>query len=418
MDLSTLLIIISCLLNIAILTFCLIIWRKKNTSYEGGDNEMIFRLLTNHGENLQHQNTVIASKFGDVQLGLAQLFNEQFETVKEKQTYQLKQLLELNKQELDLTRNQIQTQLSQSLGILNETNKNNFDLLNKTNAERLDTIQLSVEKKLDENLRKNLESFGIVQEKLVEMRGSAEKMIKSTESIDKLNTIFSRSSAGGYGDFSEKYLESFFTDNLSDKNWEKQYTIPGTVERIDYVLMFGDHKIGIDSKFPLDVFRNWLEKTGAEKLIASRDLNSAIKKMAEDISSKYEKTKHFDYVMMYVPTDSLYSYIVSNETLVSYLHKRKITPTSPNTILPLVILVQDYNFKLFMNSNAEYILNGLKQVSKNVQSFQEEFRKLGDKLKQAQGNYDIAQRSLDTVTTKVSSLEVNEKKELEALPLE
>jgi DNA recombination protein RmuC len=309
---------------------------------------MLVQLLSSQSESIQHQNTIIASKFGDVQLGLARLFNEQFDTVKEKQSLQLKQLLEQSKQELETTRNQIQTQLSQSLTILNDTNKHNFDLLNKTNAERLDTIQLSVEKKLDENLRKNLESFGVVQEKLVEMRGSAEKMVKSTESIDKLNTIFSRSSAGGYGDFSEKYLESFFTDNLSDKNWVKQYTIPGTVERIDYVLTFGDHKIGIDSKFPLEVFRNWLEKNGSEKLLASRDLNNAIKKMAEDISTKYEKTKHFDYVMMYVPTDSLYSYIVSNETLVSYLHKRKITPTSPNTILPLVILVQDYNFKLFI----------------------------------------------------------------------
>ncbi len=44
-------------------------------------------------------------------------------------------------------------------------------------------------------------------------------------------------------------------------------------------------------------------------------------------------------------------------------------------------------------------------MRKNVEAFREEFRKLGDKLRQAQANYDLADRSLLNVQNEVLKLE-------------
>ena len=51
------------------------------------------------------------------------------------------------------------------------------------------------------------------------------------------------------------------------------------------------------------------------------------------------------------------------------------------------------------------MIKGLKQIHINILSFQEEFRKLGDKLRQAQTNYDSADRSLSIVSKEIRLLE-------------
>ena len=298
----------------------------------------------------------------------------------------------------------IQKQIQDRLNELNQTNQKGLQVLSETNIKRLNEIQSKVEQKMDEQLKRNIESFDNVRKNLVKMQGSAEQMIKSTGSIDKLNSIFERTSVKSFGDFGEKYLEKFLSDNLYKSSWNKQVNIPGTSSIIDYVISIGDHKLGIDSKFPLTRYRDYLDADRESKDASRKVMLASVKQMAESLASKYYHGDYLARVMMYVPSDGLYVELVSDDKLMARLSEIKVNLVSPSTLFPVILMIGDMQLKQQINANAEHIIKGLQVVGKNVDAFQNEFRKLGDKLRLAQQNYDSAGRSLDNVSTEVKLL--------------
>jgi DNA anti-recombination protein RmuC len=109
---------------------------------------------------------------------------------------------------------------------------------------------------------------------------------------------------------------------------------------------------------------------------------------------------------MYLPSDGMYAEAVNDDQIMKHLNKYKVTLASPATLFPLIILISEYQFKLNVNDNAEQIIKGLGVIKRSVHSFREEFRKLGDKIRQAQNNYDTADRSLTNVSVTVDKLEL------------
>lgn len=317
--------------------------------------------------------------------------------VSEKLEKSILHLNQINKQELDK---------------IYQANNENFKLLNKTNQERLNQINTDVQKRLDENFARNLESFDKVTKNLGYIQSTAEKMIDSTKSIDKLNNIFGRTSSQSFGEFGEKYLESLLRENLVEDSWEKQVKVPNSNNKIDFLIKIEDKKIGIDSKFPLTKYQDFLNsQSREEKLKNLKEYLKTVIAMATDISIKYLQAGFIDSLFLYLPSDSMYSEVVNNQGVMEKLQKLKVTPASPATIFPLILVINQYQFKQKVSQNAEQIIHGLKNVSKNIGSFRDEFRKLGDKIRQAQTNYDQADRSLIGVEKNILLLESQSPKE-------
>jgi DNA recombination protein RmuC len=314
------------------------------------------------------------------------------------------------KQQQDLQNIQlsIQDRLTKSVQSLLETNNKNFELLRKTNEDKLSQINNDVQKRLNENFQENLKSIQQVMQNLGHIQSSAQKMIESTKSIDKLNTIFSRTSSKAFGDFGERYLESLLKEHLAQGSWDRQARLGAGLEIIDFTIQIDGKLIGIDAKFPLTRYTDYLEASPENKNSTKRELLNAIKKMGDEISQKYLQTNLLDTLLLYLPSDSLYNEIVNDEVTVTYLQKRKVSLASPSTVYPLIMLIVSYQFKQKVNENAEMIISGLHQVRRNIEGFKEEFRKLGDKIRQAQQNYDSADRNLLGVEKNILMLEDGE----------
>jgi DNA anti-recombination protein RmuC len=240
------------------------------------------------------------------------------------------------------------------------------------------------------------------------MQSTAQKMMDSTKSIDKLNTIFDRTNSKGFGQFSETYLESLLSQHLNVKDWQKQASVPGSNDKIDFVISIGDKKIGIDSKFPITRYQDYIDATTETKPQHLKEFFKSVQLMATDISKKYLQPGFVDTLLMFLPSDAMYSDIVNNQDMMNQLHKLKVTPISPATLFPIIVVVNSYEFRLKVNENAEMIMKGLQGVRKNVDSFREEFRKLGDKIRQAGENYDKADRNLIGLPNNILKLEAQE----------
>ncbi len=369
-------------------------------------------------DNLQK----LEQRFADLQTKLIVNQNNSLQETKEKLDLQAKaqqleftKLKQENHDTLQVIQKSVSESLSKSIQDLVDLNRKNFDLLNSTNQKRLSEIQESIEKRMDENLQRNLKSFEDVTKNLGQMQSTAQKMVNSTQSIEKLNNIFERTSSKAFGNFGEQYLEKLLTEHLSERVWASQVTIPGSSDKVDFVITMGEHRIGIDSKFPVTRYQDYLNAEAETKETKRKEYIRSVLEMAESMQKKYLRNDFLDALLIYLPSDSMYNELVNDEKAMEKLHKLKVTPTSPVTILSMITMIQNYEFRLQVNENAEKIIEGLSTVRKNVDSFREEFKKLGDKIRQAQNNYDTADRNLLTVQSTVARLEHKELAETEKI---
>lgn len=390
MDISTL----NFILLVALSTLIIFItFRKQSTNTDQINDEdvvskILLALTKETNKNSQEQNQILIEnlqklekRFGEQQNGI----DKNFSTLRES-----------NQESLRKIQDHLQKRLAEGI-----------ETLTKTNKEKLNEIQKEVDKRLDENFEKNLKSVQEVNKNLTQMQETAKRMIDSTKSVDKLNTIFERTSSKSFGEFGEKYLESLLSETLAQGSWQKQVTIPGSQDKIDFVIEIEDKKIGIDSKFPVTKYKDYIEAPTEEKEKALKAFKKSVMFMAKSIADKYNKENFLDVLLIYLPSESMFSDIVNDEQVSQYLSSKqvKVTPTSPNNIYPLLQTLRTYQFNTKISENAERIIAGLKVVRKNIDSFQEEFRKLGDKLRHAQDNYDKADRNLIGVQKEVLRLE-------------
>ena len=350
---------------------------------------------------------------------VAQLINEisklsqsqetRFHELQVKLMAEVSSLKEQNQQSLVNILNQIRDQLSKSVSELNQRNKENFELLSSANQERLRQLELEISKRLDENLAQNLKSFENVTKNLSQIETRAQQMLESTKAIDRLNSIFDRTSVKAFGNFGESYLETLLAQHLAPTSWQKQVKLTNTDYLLDFVITIGDldtsKKIGIDCKFPLTKYQDFIESDLTNKKAKFTEFLQTVKKMAIDISQKYALHQTVDLMIIFFPSEGIYNEVVNHDETLKFLQTNKIQPASPSTIFALIMLLKSQQYKLHINQNAQLIIDGLKVVRKNVEAFREEFRKLGDKLRQAQANYDLADRSLLNVQNEVLKLE-------------
>lgn len=354
-----------------------------------------------HSSHLNDTKSKIDLKFQELQSNL-QFANQ---STSQNQKNEFSEIKNLNSTHLMELQKNINQSLSLAIANLSSLNTQNFESLRKTNQEKLDQINIQVQSRLDQNFAQHQKSFQEVTNSVGQMQQTAKQMIDSTSSIDKLNNIFARSSSKSFGDFGEKYLESLLSQNLHPSVWQKQVKMTYSADKIDFVLHFGDQKIGIDSKFPATKYQDYQFAPADKKLACLKEFLVSVKLMATDIAIKYGKNHEFDSLLMYLPSDGMYVTVVENTSLVHELQKLRVMPVSPITIFPMVIGAKTYYSNKFVNENAKEIMQGLDNIKRNVAVFQDEFRKLGDKIKQAQQNYDKAGENLIGVEKTVMQLE-------------
>lgn len=386
---------------------------------------LIYQMSDSHKKDFFEFQQAVNLKFSSMQQQNSESIQEQIQKVSALQSQsssQLQLLLQeqLSKQEKEFV--SLKTQTQQQVGLIKEgiltslnesirqlitVNKQGLDQIQETNQNKLREIQGDIEKRMNDSLAQNLKSFETVSNNLGQLQQTAQRMISATSSVDKLNSIFERTSSKAFGDFGERYLESMLADNLNNAHWSKQVQIPGTSNRIDFVLQIGDKRIGIDCKFPVTGYQDVLDSNPQDRPKVFKEFCKSVETVAKSISEKYLEKEYLDQLLMYLPSDGMYAEVVSDENLIQKLTKLKVTIVSPTTIFPLILLIHDFELKQHINENAEEIIHSLKTIQKNVISFQDEFRKLGDKIRQAQQNYDTADRSLVGVHNTIARLETS-----------
>ncbi len=191
--------------------------------------------------------------------------------------------------------------------------------------------------------------------------------------------------------------------------------------QIEFVLKLPNKKLlPIDAKFFSDNFEKMKEtRTEKERNIYQKKLIQDIKFNINEISAKYilpaENT--VDFALMFVPAEAIFYEIMFNlrgEDIADYARTKKVVLTSPNTIYLTLRTIIDWFRDTQISRQTQEILKRLNKIQTDADRLMNNFRKLGNHIKNASSAYEDSEKRLSLLNEKVEKLiEIRETRKLE-----
>jgi DNA recombination protein RmuC len=242
------------------------------------------------------------------------------------------------------------------------------------------------------NLVDQMEKFA---GKFGEMKTELEGIEKDVKDVSSFQTIFK--SPKLTGEWGEKSLDYLLGQYFPRKDSFESQHLFSSGEKVDFALKLPDGRIlPIDSKYPQDIFRQFISAGDQDKENIRKNLVAKIKKDIDDIATKYilpnEGTA--DLAIMYIPAESLYYEIVSKEDLSSDAWKKRVVIASPNNLILILQIILYWFKKADISKRADDILKKLQRIKKDGDALTDSFRKLGGHLSDAKGMWEDTDKRL------------------------
>lgn len=312
-------------------------------------------------------------------------------------------------QSLLLLQNQMQaglTQTTQQAEVLQKHLREELRLLHEQVARALTDANRTLGDRLDNTTK----VIGDVRERLGQMDEASKRIFDVGRNIAELQqTLQAPKLRGGFGEY---LLTELLAQVLPEKSYALQYKFKGG-ETVDAVIKLSLGLVAIDAKFPLENFKRSISTADEpERAAAGKQFVRDVKKHIDDIAKKYIRTDEgtLDFAMMYIPAENVYyGIIVRNEgndddPLFQYALKRRVIPVSPNSFYAYLQTILLGLRGLRVEESAREIIDNLARLKKELDSFTDDFRVIGQHLGNAQKRYEEADKRLGRVEVKIEQM--------------
>jgi DNA recombination protein RmuC len=277
--------------------------------------------------------------------------------------------------------------------------KNTTDIVNQqltSVAQQMQSQTSNVGTRLDSAAR----VIGEVQKNLGELGKATQEIKELGQSVSKLEEMLRAPKLrGGLG---ELLLEDLLKQVIPSDHFETQYKFKNG-QLVDAAIKTAGGIVPIDSKFPLENFRKFMEaQTDSEKKAYQKTFIGDVKKHIDSIASKYilpdEGT--FDFALMYIPAENVYyETIIKDDTfdgisLQDYSMNKNVVPVSPNSFYAHLRVIVLGLKGLQIEKNAKEIINNLSRLQGEIGKVRDSFDILGSHLDNARKKYEEADKKL------------------------
>ncbi len=304
-----------------------------------------------------------------------------------------------------------QLSFDKNVSSFNELQKEKFGQLEKKQDEmisntetKLENIRSTVEEKLEKTLSERLgQSFETVSKHLMEVQKGLGEMQNLATDVGGLKKVLSNVKLrGGVGEVQlAMLLEQILAPNQYDSN---VCTKKGSTEPVEFAIKLPGRNedenqfvyLPIDAKFPKDAYEQLIaayENVIPDEIeVASKNMETTIRKMAKDIRDKYiDPPGTTDFAIMFLPFESIYAEVIRRSALVDQLRDEfKISVAGPTTLLAILNSLQ-------MGFRTLAIQKRSGEVWGVLASVKSEFDKFGGMLEKAQKNIQAGLGQLDDV---------------------
>ena len=291
--------------------------------------------------------------------------------------------------------------LRSSIDDLTKLQNEKFVELTKSTEENLEKMRVTVDEKLQSTLERRLsESFKVVSERLEQVHKGLGEMQSLAAGVGDLKKVLSNTKTRGV--LGEVQLERILEQFLSPEQYEKNViTKKGSRETVEFAIKLPgkdyDNKtvyVTLDAKFPLEVYNKLLDaydlQNQAQIDVASKNLESFIKKSAKDIRDKYiDPPNTTDFGLMFLPTEGIYAEVLKNQSLVEFVQREyKINITGPTTLVALLNSLQMGFRSLAIEKHSSEVWKILGAVKTEFSKFETVLNSAQNKLNQASSEID------------------------------
>ena len=258
-------------------------------------------------------------------------------------------------------------------------------------------------------LQETTKAMGDVREGLGKLEGATAQILEVGQGVRRLEDVLRP--PGLRGSLGETLLEQMLSQILPKELYDTQYRF-STGEAVDAIIRLPAGILPIDSKFPLDAFRDMISTEDEnERHKRRRDFQNAVKGQVEDISRKYIRPDEgtLDIAFMYIPAENVYYEVIlrdeDNLGLVNHCHEFRVVPVSPTSFYGhLQALVTGFR-GLRIEENARVVLGALDQLRGDLSRFEGDFGTLGNHVRNAYNKYQDAQQDLATFSRRLEGIE-------------
>ncbi len=296
------------------------------------------------------------------------------------------------------------------------------DLVKNTET-KLESIRVTVEEKLEKTLSERLsQSFETVGKQLIEVQKGLGEMQTIATDVGGLKKVLSNVKLrGGVGEVQlALLLEQILAPNQYDANVK---TKMGSSEPVEFAIKLPGRSedessfvyLPIDAKFPKDTYEHLIaayENAIPDDIeVATKNLETVIKKMAKDIRDKYiDPPNTTDFAIMFLPFESIYAEVIRRSSLIDQLRSEfKITVAGPTTLMAILNSLQMGFRTLALQKRSSEVWSVLSTVKT-------EFEKFGGLLEKAQKNIQTGLGQLDEVVGTRTRAINRELRNVESLP--
>lgn len=309
----------------------------------------------------------------------------------------LEQIQRLGKFEVSITK-----EIGEFRNNLSKDINDNFNGLNERIEKRLDVINNKVNERLDQNFEKTNKTFMSVLERMSKIDEAQKKIESLSNDIVSLQGILTDKKTRGI--FGEVNLKHILTSVFGEENnsiYQMQYTFPNST--IADCVLFAPNPLGtiaIDSKFPLENYRNMVDKNLSKERrnLYEKQFKIDVKKHIDAIASKYIIDGiTSDQAIMFLPAEAIFAEINAyHSDIIEYAYKKRVWITSPTTLISTLTVIQ-------------MIIKNMER-DKYTSIIHEELNKLGIEFNRYKDRWDKLSRSIQTVNKDVEQFHITTEK--------
>ncbi|MCQ9204707.1 MAG: DNA recombination protein RmuC [Omnitrophica bacterium] len=270
---------------------------------------------------------------------------------------------------------------------------------------KLDSLQQEFTKRIFDSSQGVSDSLAKLYEKIGGLDKESRQILELTKSFhDILKPTKARGIVG------ESILENLLRDILPKEAIISQYTFKDG-KRIDFVIKLPSGLVPVDAKFSNEVFKNYLDASQDQKDAKRRIFIDSIKKRITETSSYiYPDEGTVDFSLMYVPSEAVYYFIITETVLLEFAHQKKVFIVGPNTLYAYLRTIFVGFQALKIGKRAKQIYDNLKRLEKDMLVFIREHNILGSHIRSAYSKYEEVTKRAEKIAFKLSSIENDDSK--------
>ena len=213
------------------------------------------------------------------------------------------------------------------------------------------------------------------------------------------------------GELGEVIVRNLLADKLS-KQYEEDHTFSDG-KKVEFAIRLNDKLIPVDSKLQLEDYKRMREADKRQQPALRTEFKRKVRQKIDEVKQyirPQEGTTSF--ALMVIPSEAVFYDLIANKDFIEggglyeYAQTNRVFLTSPLTFWAYLTTIAQGLKGLEIERRAEEVLASLQTLATQIHSFaQEEFRKVGLHLRNANSQYDQAETALKHVEQTLTDLE-------------